>query len=185
MKKTKPIKYIIPLFLILLLSCERDDICTSGTSTTPRLLVEFFDIAEQDVLKSVPRLSVYAEGNNPDNTDTNFVVNNVNANTLALPLIIGNEGEEIITRFVLERDSNLRLDGNNTTSSNIDILEISYIPEFIFVSRACGFKSVFNELRVTIIQDGDNWALLSDFPNNLTDNINVEDETATHLNIFH
>lgn len=185
MKKNKLIKYITALILLLSISCERDDICTEGTPTTPRLLVEFFDILEQDVLKNVPRLSVYADGNLPEDPNTNFVINNSNANAIALPLLVGNEGETTTTRFALEMDTNLRLDNNPNTNSNVDIIEINYTPNFEFVSRACGFKSVFNNLTITIIDDGDNWVLLTGFPNNLTANINVEDETATHLNIFH
>jgi len=34
---------------------------------------------------------------------------------------------------------------------------VSYTPEFIYVSRACGYKSIFNDLQNTLIIDSDNW----------------------------
>ncbi len=173
------------LFLIAfvsVLSCERDDICTSNTPTTPRLLVEFRDILNQDELKSVRRLTAFGEGLDES---TRSLVFNSNANALELPLIVGTEGEETTTRFILRRDADFDLDDDPNTASNEDILEITYVPEFVYVSRACGFKSVFNNLTVSIISDGDVWALLTDFPNSNTNNINVEDESETHLYIFH
>lgn len=184
MKSLKPILYFLTI-IILNQSCQRDDICTEDTPTTPRLLVEFFDIIEQDVLKSVPRLSVYAAENSPEDPNTNFVINNSNTNVIALPLIVGNEGELTTTRFALEMDTNLRLDEDPDTNSNVDIIEITYTPEFQFVSRACGFRSVFTNVSVSVVDDGNNWILLTNFPNIINNTITVEDETATHLNILH
>lgn len=178
----KFLKYSILLLCISLLSCERDDICSEDTPTTPRLIVEFRDILDADMLKSVPNLTLFGEGLDEA---TRSIVNNTNTNTVSLPLLVGTEGVETTTRFIMRRDADLDLDSDPTTNSNEDILEITYIPEFVYVSRACGFKSVFNNLRVSIVPDGDNWALLTDFPNSNTDNINVENETATHLHILH
>ncbi len=178
----KILKYSILLLCISLLSCERDDICSEDTATTPRLIVEFRDILDADMLKSVPSLTLFGEGLDEA---TRSIVNNTNTNTVSLPLLVGTEGVETTTRFIMRRDADLDLDSDPNTNSNEDILEITYVPEFVYVSRACGFKSVFNNLRVTIVPDGDNWALLTDFPNSNTDNINVENETATHLHILH
>ena len=44
------------------------------------------------------------------------------------------------------------------------------------------FKTIFKNVTLTIVQDGDNW-MLSREP--LTDNQSVEDETTTHFNISH
>ena len=183
-KLMKPYKSILLLFIIIVLhqSCERDDICTDDT--TPRLLIEFFDITEQDVLKNVPRLSVYDVNADPNDVNTNFIVNNSNVNAIALPLRFENEGELTTTEYILELDSNLRLDDDPNTTSNMDTIRITYTPEFQFVSRACGFKSLFNNISIEVLTDDDNWILLTNFSNNLTE-LNVEDETTTHINIFH
>ena len=98
---------------------------------------------------------------------------------------IGVEGETTTTRYILEKETNLRLDTSATTESNIDILEITYVSEFVYVSRACGFKSVFTQLRISIIDDGNNWIQSFDFPDTTENNIIVENENATHLQLFH
>ncbi|MEM9681351.1 MAG: DUF6452 family protein [Bacteroidota bacterium] len=174
--------FILLLISLLFHNCERDDICAEGTPTTPRLLLEFRNILDEDALKSVTGLTVFGEGLNENERS---IVSNSNTNSLALPLKIGIEGEETTTRFIMRKDSGLDDDDDPDTNSNEDILEITYVSEFVYVSRACGYKSIFNNLRVTIVPDGDNWALLTNFPDSNTDNINVENETATHLYILH
>lgn len=186
------------LLLTLMTSCERDDICSNTTPTTPTLLIEFFDVTEIETLKSVIRFSAYAETffldeNNilvpPTESDSRSIAFNSAQGTtsLALPLIFAEEGTETITRYALEKDTNLRLDDNAATNSNIDIIEIRYTPQFEYVSRACGFKSIFTQLSVTIIQDNDDdiWIRQLDYPNTTEDIITVENENETHVQLFH
>lgn len=162
-------------------TCERDDICAETTPTTPRLLVEFYDIANQDEIKFVPRLTVFGEGLDEE---TSSILSSENETAVSLPLIIGTEGEVTTTRFNMVRFATSS-DGEPNPDANTDVLEIIYTPQFEYVSRACGYKSVFTNLRVNIIPDDDNWALATAFPNSNTDNINVENENSTHVNIFH
>lgn len=191
-------KIFFLLFLCLSLwSCERDDICAAGTPTTPQLLVEFLDVIDQETLKNVPRLAIYPEILFLDETNNSLVppttssdgtlVFNANENSASLPLIIEDIDQDITvtTRYIFEREVNLRIDNNTSTTSNIDIVEISYKPVSEYVSRACGFKSVFTELRITVIDDGDNWIISNDFPDTLESFITVENENATHVQFFH
>lgn len=185
------------LFLaLIILGCERDDICADGTPTTPQLLIDFFDATDTETVKSVTRLSVYAEIlvtddtgvlTLPESTSDATLLFNENSSSISLPLIIGNEGEETITRYFLEKDTNLRLDGDIITDSNIDILEIKYTPNFIYVSRACGFKSIFTELTATdnAGDDAIKWIENITFSNTTEIAITVENEDATHVQIFH
>jgi len=187
------------LILTSLLNCERDDICPSDTPTTPRLIIEFFDATEQEDLKNVPNFTVYGDDADlaePTNEDFSSAILlepfeterlfNQRTNIAKLPLVVGNAGEETIVRYIMERRTDLRLDDDESTNSNTDIIEISYIPEFVYVSRACGFKSIFTNLRIRVIQDDNNWLLFSSFPDNdNTDNIDVENENSTHINLFH
>lgn len=176
---------LFALFITLpLISCERDDICAATTQTTPRLLIEFYDSANTDDLKNVPRLTVYGENlitNPTEDSDTTLVFNQ-NKNLIELPLKIESEDETTITltRFVLEKETNLRVDDDNSTESNIDKIEISYQTEFVFVSKACGYKSIFNNLDINLDLDGNTWI----------DNIEIvettiENENTTHVKIFH
>jgi hypothetical protein len=183
------------LFLLLsgclLFSCERDDICSTDTSTTPRLLIEFTDVLSdnQDEPKNVPNLTIYGEGLTEDPVSVNSKTLSFNAsiNSIELPLVIGTEGETVSSRFIMERRTDLRLDENEDTNSNIDIIEISYVPEFRYVSRACGFKAVFTNLSITIVPDDNNWIIDSQFPNNdiNTELITVENENSTHAFLLH
>ena len=55
------------LFLLLLLSvffssCEKDDICDTNTPTTPKIVIEFYDVANPTTLKNVTNLGVIAPG---------------------------------------------------------------------------------------------------------------------------
>lgn len=191
-------KYLILCIALLLFSCERDDICAENIPTTPRLLIEFFDAADPETLKNVTRLSVYAEalitdenGNItlPEQANNATLLFNSNSNNIALPLIVGNEGVETTTRYFFELDTNLRTeDDDPLTNSNIDILDITYTPNFIYVSRACGFKSIFEELRVTQNpdeDDADEWIISTTLANTTDFQITVENEDDTHVQIFH
>ncbi|WP_296316860.1 DUF6452 family protein [Winogradskyella sp. UBA3174] len=200
----KNIKFLILILAIALINCERDDICADTTSTTPRLIIEFYDATSTDDLKTVPRLTVYGEGLFTDENgvttepiepsdkivlapngisgtfnSTNYLFNR-NSNTIELPLKIESENSTVTSRFILERNTNLRLDENTSTDSNIDILEISYIPEFDYVSRACGYKSIFTNLIVTRETDNDNWISIVEVLN-----LVVENENTVHVRIEH
>lgn len=194
--------FITTLFILgcfSLNNCERDDICAEGTPTTPRVIVEFYDASEPDELKSVPRLTVYGEGlitdvdNNPIDEPTSIADNgilqsdgtvlfNINRDNIELPLIIGDEGVITTTRFVLEKDTNLRLNDDDTDDSNTDIIELSYTSEFQYVSRACGYKSIFNNLDINV-EEGDD---VSFWINNIeVVQTTVNNENTVHVRIFH
>lgn len=168
---------IVLITSLFVIGCERDDICADSTPTTPRLLIEFYDIANADELKSVPRLTVYGEGLDDSSQS---IVSNTNTNAISLPLRFDLENIATTTRYVLRKDANLDLDNDPTSSSNEDIIEISYIPTFQYVSKACGYKAVFNNLTVTIIDDSDNWALTE-----IINTSTVENENEVHVFIYH
>ncbi|SHH48938.1 DUF6452 family protein [Winogradskyella jejuensis] len=194
----KKYAYLFLLISLILFSCERDDICADGTPTTPRLLIEFFDAVDTEVSKTVTRLTIYADDANitiPDNENSSGAILvepfeqerifNRNSNSAGLPLKIDDEGETTITRYFFEKDTNLRLDEDNSTNSNIDVIEITYETEFIYISRACGFKSIFKNIEIDIIDDGDNWIQNTRFANTTDLQITVENEDTTHVQIFH
>jgi len=175
-------KKILLLLLITIAfsGCEKDDICTD--ETTPRLIIEFYDISNPANLKNVLDLKVKGEG------ATDFIVFNeslpidnqnryiFNGNKLELPLKLN----ESTTNY------SLILNSTSTTSNNEDFLQFNYTRQDIFVSRACGFKTIF-ELNQTplgliksepTIEDGF-W--IQDI-NLLTSNISTENET--HIKIY-
>jgi Family of unknown function (DUF6452) len=119
-------KIIMLLCLVIALSgCEKDDICVD--ETTPQLVIEFYDISNPAVLKNVVNLEVTGDGM----TDSLDTFNGVS--TISLPL----KTNEDVTRY------HLLLNSTSSTASNEDILEFNYTRQNVFVSRACGYKTVF------------------------------------------
>lgn len=168
------------LFVVSLCSCEKDDICTD--ETTPRLIIEFYDISNNANLKSVVDLKVKGEG-----ADDYIVFNTAllatdqtrylfNGNKLELPLKIS----ENSTKY------SLILSSTSTANKNEDFLQFNYTPENVFVSRACGYKTIFtlnpspNGVIKTDAATPDSF-WIQDI-NILTTNITTENET--HIKIY-
>ena len=123
-------KKILTLLLITIFSfsgCEKDDICDANTSTTPRLVIQFYDFSNSTVLKNVTNLKVIGEGM------TEGIVFNGNLNTVSIPLKTTENSTTY--RFIFNSDS---------PSSNEEEIKFEYTRENIFVSRACGFKTIFS-----------------------------------------
>ena len=136
-------KKIIAFLLILGFassSCEPDDICDPTTPTTPRMLIKFYDISNSSVQKNVTDLKVIGEGMtqgvvlNPTATgDAKYLSN---GNSILLPL--KTTADIVKYKFILYYGN------KNLTATNEDNLEFKYTRENIYVSRACGFKTIFN-----------------------------------------
>ncbi|WP_417370059.1 DUF6452 family protein [Gelidibacter japonicus] len=169
------IKTLCSLLIILSLwSCERDDICAATTPTTPHLIIRFYNINAIDETKTVRRMDVTAE-NNP-----NYIVNDKTIDSIVLPLRVDALDIMNTSRFVLTKDRDYDLDDDPNTASNADIIEVNYTPELIYVSRACGYKSVFNNLSANRETDPNNWIINIEV---IKDTIN--NENAAHINIYH
>ena len=169
MKKVSVLFLVISVFL----SCEKDDICSSDTGTTPQLILSFYDIANQEETKAVPNLLVY--GVNSLNEIVLFDgigLLATNTDSIAIPL----QTSDNFTRFVLHRD----LEDGDFETGNIDIIIANYEREDVYVSRACGYKQIFNNLGIDLEPDPSNWVINSEI---LSTTINNENEA--HVKIFH
>lgn len=176
-------KKIIALFLIAVAfsGCEKDDICVDDT--TPRLIIEFYDVSNNANLKDVVDLKVKGEGAddfivyNPSLAEDNEERYYFNGNKLELPL----RTDGTTTKYTLI------LNSSSTTLSNEDALTFTYATENVFVSRACGYKTIFD-------LDSPNGAVVTDaaIPDALwilQDNINIqttniENENEAHIKIY-
>lgn len=166
----------------ILSTCERDDICPEDVPTTPRLIVEFFDIADQDNLKNVPNLFIQGVGNS---VPLGGFTGNSAGNLVELPLKTNENSTQF--RFIID----YAIDDNDTpddTSDDIitgneDIITINYVTENVYVSRACGFKTIYKAVDIDFDStDLDRWILLTE---PLNDTQLIEDETTTHFKFFH
>jgi hypothetical protein len=161
-------KIVLLLLLIITFSgCEKDDICTD--ETTPRLVLEFYDISNPANLKNVVNLLVTGEG------QTALGAFN-GVSKIELPIDLTQD----TTKY------SLILNSTSLSGANEDLLQFNYSRQNVFVSRACGYKTVF-ELNATpngvIKTDAttadDIW--IQDI-NILTTNIETENET--HIKIY-
>ena len=177
-------KKIALLLIVTLfgLGCEKDDICPEDSITTPRLIIEFFDIEtiEDQNPKTVFRFRAQGVGNdNPvDELDGSS-----GEQKIALPLKTTTDdpnGEAFTTEYVLTK--NYRVDENGNVTGNEDVITISYTTDQEYVSRGCGFKSVFKNITLTVEDDGDRWIQVIQ---SVDDNQILADESATNFNIYH
>ena len=151
-------KKIILLLLIslLLFSCEKDDICDASNATTPRLVIEFYDNSvATPTLKSVTNLKAVASGMqegvvfNNSLPVTNPLRYLTNSNKIYLPL----NPSGTTTTYSLKYDF-------GGASENEDIVTYNYATQAVYVSRACGYKYLFNltNTNTNILSvDSNNW----------------------------
>jgi hypothetical protein len=150
---------------VILAGCTRDDICADGTPTTPQLIILFRDIANPTQAKSVPSLTVSVS----DFTNR-VVLSETTSDSIAIPLNPGTNG--VTYQFI-------RAAGTN--NPNIDYLEFSYTTEDEYVNRACGYKTIYSELRANLQNEGTaNWIIRTD-----TLKTNITDALEAHFVIFH
>ncbi|WP_338358843.1 DUF6452 family protein, partial [Yeosuana marina] len=109
--------------------------------------------------------------------------NIVTTDSIVLPL----KTDATSTQYKLHEDYTYNDNGtpddtsDDTVGGNEDIITINYSTEEVYVSRACGYKTIFKNVTLTIPKT-DNWIQSKE---SLTENQSVEDETAAHFKLFH
>jgi len=154
----------ITLFIITIIiinSCERDDICID--EITPHLNIKFYNNDDQTLLKKFSQLSVKIIG--VENDSINFSSND----SILIPLKVTDD----VTQFIITLDS-------DQNTFNRDTLMVSYGREDVFVGRSCGFKTIFNNANYILQTGSDNWILDTE-----TITQTIDNETTAHVKIFH
>ncbi len=160
----------ITLSLLLALSfwnCEKDDICAEGTPTTPRVIIEFYDAANPTVLKNVTNLKVVE-------TSLTDGFGFTGVNKIQVPL---RTTADITTLNFTQNGSD-----TDTANDNIDAITFNYERINEYVSRACGFKTLFylNDINpIVLTADGNNW-----IQNIEVMQPNIENENEVHVKIY-
>ena len=179
MKKAS-VLFILITLIISYYSCERDDICPESTPTTPSVIIDVFDFTNQESKKNIFNLVIAGV----DNDDILPGYSFVSSSNLVLPL----KTTENSTRYTLIKEASVNDNGtpddptDDFIDGNYDTITLNYSRENVYVSRACGYKTIYKNVTLTIEEDNDNW-ILSQQP--LNPNQSVEDESTTHFNIFH
>lgn len=127
-------------------NCEKDDICEEGTPTTPRMIVEFYDNLNPTVKKTVTNLGIVADG-----MTTGILFNGVSK--IQVPLQTTTD----ITKYSFIYDSQ----NVDLSLRNEDKITLNYTRNDAFISRACGYKTLFtlldNPNGIVKTIDTDNW----------------------------
>lgn len=147
-------------------NCEKDDICSEDTQTTPKLVIEFYDAANPTVLKNVTNLGIVETS-----LTEGFAFNSVSSITVPL-----RTNQDLTTiNFVLNGSD------DDATNDISDVITFNYSRLENYISRACGYKTTFilNDTDGLVIPTLPNW--ISSFEI-IQSNINNEDET--HVKIY-
>ena len=160
---------MILLILLTQLSCERDEICLE--EITPKLIIRFYNENIPNEFKSVIRLKVNIEGIDGDYSNETITAL---TDSIAIPLQVTDNK----TTFILT------LQGNESegTEDNLDTISLIYTQEDVFISRACGYKTIFNEAGANLTDDDDNWIKGLETKK---DPLQIIDENAAHIKIYH
>jgi hypothetical protein len=177
MKKIIITGFIATFIATYFWSCEKDDICAEGTATTPNMIVTFYNVDNQQVRKS-GRILHFMEGNDiPDGSSAQSV------DSIVVPLRA--DAETVRWGFTLVTSA-----PGGGLNYNTDYIEFKYTHNDIYVSRACGYKSLFYLNEST--NEAPNPVLTDTIP---ADNLwiegiqvmesNIEDENTEHIKIFY
>ena len=153
--------------LALSLSCERDDICATSTPTTPQLTMSFLDADNINETKSL-NINIYKR----DKSDS---ITYTDASTIQVPL----RTDTTATVLVFVKNPNNLVAAENP--NNADTLIFTYTPQETFISRACGYKVIFNNLSIQV-NPGSDGRWIDDF---IINNRTIADEDTTHVFIRH
>ncbi|OXA97305.1 DUF6452 family protein [Flavobacterium hercynium] len=176
----KKIIAFVLLFAFGFSSCEKDDICDANTPTTPRLVISFYDINIPSVKKKVTRLKVIGEGqtegivfNKTAIDETKYLTS---GDSISIPL--KPDADTVTYSFILNSGS------TDATFINTDAIKFNYTRQNAYVSRACGFKTIF-KLNTQApferqLPDADGpWMQVIEVKN-----ANIERENETHLKVY-
>lgn len=155
---------LILLMVLILFSCEKDDICLEGTPATPRMIVLFKDYENPQAKKEVSELLIRGLG--LVDSLTTF-----SGDSIAIPL--RNNYEFTQYEFTLRTSSPTLLS---------DSLQINHRQFDTYINRACGYKSTFvfeNPFQYKFTQ-GEGWIKSVE---KIRDTLS--DEENSHLAIYH
>ena len=137
-----------------------------------RLVIEFYNLSSPDEILAVPGL--FAIGLDADGLEVpiyNEIV--TTRSSITLPL----KTNDIITEFKLYKSYDV-VDG--VVSGNPDTIKITYEAEDVYVSRACGYKTIFDIQTFAITSDSDQWMIGSDILIR-----EITNENDIHVKILH
>jgi len=162
--------WALMLAVFLSLNCERDDVCAGTTPTTPRVVVEFFNYTN-NAPRNVTNLSIRS-------TETDSVITFTAVNKILVPL----KTFDTTTSYTFTIND----DDVPQTPTFTDTVTFNYATRDIYISRACGFKTVFDlsqepGIPAVSINNGSPGTWMQTV---IIDNYTIELEDETHIRIY-
>lgn len=169
-------KLFFGILTLLLFGCEKDDICSDTNANTPHLIIEFYDISNTTEKKSVDNLLIIGVGN------TLSYGSALTRDEISIPLKVleNNTQYQLIKDYTIDTNGTPDDTSDDIVTGNSDIITITYENEQVYISRACGFKNIFNNTAIGFSNDGDNWIL-----NTEVVQTTIENEENAHIYIYH
>lgn len=152
--------------LFLLLGCSRDDLCPTDTPKTPLLIIRFYNAENPDLLKPVNNLIVVRESDlmglfEPQTTDS-----------IAIPL----DTRVDMTEYLF-------LANFNEEDPDEEVISFTYDRTDEYINRACAFRTNFENLDYSLENPTpQSWIESIELIN---DTVNIRNQNAPHLYIFH
>ena len=191
MKNWFPI--IAVFFLVIILGCQRDDICPESTDTTPFLIIRFYENEDPFDPQAPQNLSIREVGRTyeMDSLDSYVTIRNGQDETiryfqytmdsLAIPL---RTDDDVTSLEFTIYTQDIPVDGEDPLEQeqpeNTDILTFSYGREEEYINRACAYKVNFVGLKIE--QDpGEDGTWIQDIQ---IEQVNIEDQNNAHVSIF-
>lgn len=164
------------IFLLLIISCEKDDICTTPNADTAHLVIRFYDNLNQDTPKEVSNLLIVGI----DNTLSYGVESTRDSIAIPLRILENNTSYRLIKDYAINDNGTPNDTSDDTFDGIEDVIILNYENEELFISKACGFKNIFNNVIFDFDTDGDDWIIGANVVNT-----KIENQDNAHIHIFH
>lgn len=125
--------HLLTFLVILIISCEKDDICIEGSDNTKKITIGFLDNETKNP-KGISLESVRG-------IDNDSILEKLEGNTIKLPLRVNNDKTIYIMKL----------------NSIEDTLEINHFSIHKYLNRSCGFISNFLIKSSTEISKNSGW----------------------------
>ena len=156
---------------LYMISCEKDDLCDPLITKTPNMIVEFYRAENREEPLTVSNLRYFVEGRTEE-----IEVGDVDST--AVPLRV----DATSTKWGFKRD---RAGGAGSIITDTDYIEFKYTTREEYVSRACGFKTLF-----TLDSDVPNPVLTAGDDNTFwiesveIEQYEIENENEVHVKVY-
>lgn len=156
---------------LYMISCEKDDLCDPLITKTPNMIVEFFNADNREEARVVANLRYNVEGRTE-------VIAVGDTDSTAVPLRV----DTTATKWAFTQDKTVN---GGVIQAQTDYIEFKYTTRDEYVSRACGFKTLFTLDNVapnpvlTAGDDGTFWIQSVEI-----EEYKIENENKVHVKIY-